>query len=591
MEKPNKIERIKTQQSASEFWEHIETFDWHHPSEADRFFLKSFGIYNIKTRPEAWMIRLRIDGGYLPTVHAKTLADLAKRHNLSLLLTARSQLELHGLSAETIYPVYQALHTEGIETRQTLTDNFRAIVTDPLDGLTPDSRIACHPIINSIRKNILGDAEWMGTIPRKFNTALIGRESPSFNPWGNDVLFALAEKEGAWGFNLYLGGKNSETAQNADVFCPTVHVSDCFMAIARLYRQHGLRGSRAKIRLYHLIETVGMEQIRLWLEETHPYPLQPAGTLRMQSSIENTDHFLPIERHGTYGEITPETLRHIARKAEQDNLTLRLTPHQELWLFDPKAVQQSPHTHQPLPIAQHATEVASPITNHQSLITKSPSTIDHQPSTNLPLYPLPSTHYPLAPRATTCAGSRYCGLSLWNITSDMKTLPIQRLTEHGISLGFSGCLKGCGRHYHSDIGLIGLRTNLYGETERAVRIFLGAVEAPDPAPARMIYYSVPERSLGGLFQAIIEDFERSGAETFEVFSQNVLNRYSVELLQAWYLVRQLFEIRDAIYQTFLSGDDEEKLWSALEMLPGFPSCDEHYEAIREMTHRLWDQII
>lgn len=579
MEKPNKIERIKAQQSAADFWKQIESFDWRHPCEADRFFLKSFGIYNIKIRPEAWMIRLRIDGGNLPTVHAKILADLAKRHNLSLLLTARSQIELHGLNAETVYPVYQTLHAEGIETRQTLTDNFRAIVTDPLDGLTHDSYIACRPIIDAIRKNILGDAEWMGTIPRKFNTALIGRETPSFNPWGNDVLFALAEKEGTWGFNLYLGGKNSETAQNTDVFCPPEHVSDCFMAIAYLYQQRGLRGSRAKIRLYHLIETVGMEQIRLWLEETYPHPLQPAGTLWMRSSTENTDHLLPIERYGAYGEITPETLRHVAQKTEKDNLTLRLTPHQQLWLFDPKNIHKN------------ATEVASPITNHQSLITKSPSTIDHQPSTNLPLYPLPSTHYPLvAQKATTCAGSRYCGLSLWEIKSDMETFPVQTLTKYGITIGFSGCLKGCGRHYHSDIGLIGLRTNLYGETERAVRIFLGAVQAPDPAPARMIYYSVPERSLDGLFQVITEDFERSGLETFEAFSRNVLNRYSVEMIQAWYLVRQLFETGDEMHRMFLSGDDEKKLWAVLEAIPGFPAHGERYEAIREMTHRLWDQM-
>ena len=584
MEKPNKIERIKTQRNASEFWEKIETFDWLHPNEADRFYLKSYGIYNIKIRPEAWLIRLRIDGGDLPIKHAHTLSGLAKRDNLSLLLTARSQLELHGLSAETVYPVYQALHTEGIDTRQTLTDNFRAIVTDPLDGLAPDSHIICRPIIATIREQFLGRPEWMGTIPRKFNTALIGRETPSFNPWSNDVLFALAEKASTWGFNLYLGGKNSETAQSADVFCLPEHVSDCFMAIARLYQQYGLRGSRAKTRLYHLIETVGMEQIRLWLEADLPHSLHPAGTLRMRSSTDNTDHLLPIERYGVYGEISPETLRHVARKAEQDNLTLRLTPHQQLWLFDPNKISPYTETH------KSGAQLRTLHPTEHSPITKSPSTIDHQPSTNLPLYPLPSTHYPLvAQKATTCAGSHYCGLSLWNIKSDMETMPLQPLIEHGISLGFSGCLKGCGRHYHSNIGLMGLRTNLYGETERAVRVFLGATQAPDPTPARMIYYSVPERSLGALFQVILEDFEQSGVETFERFSRHVLNSYSVEMIQAWYLVQQLFEVGETAHRIFLSGKNEEELWAVLKMLPDFPAYDEHYEAIRDMAHRLWDR--
>ena len=551
MEKLNKTERLKTEKSATEFWKRIDTFDWHRPGEADRFSLKSFGIYNIKIRPEAWMIRLRIDGGDLPAGHALVLADLAERYGLSLLLTARSQIELHGLSAETVYPVYQTLHAEGIDTRQTLTDNVRALVTDPLDGLTSDSRIVCRPIIDTIREQILGHPEWMGTIPRKFNTALIGRETPSFNPWGNDLLFALADKKGAWGFNLYLGGKNSVTAQSADMFCLPEQVADCFMALARLYRQHGLRGSRAKTRFYHLIESVGMEQIRQWLQQSLPCPLQPAGTLRMRSSTENTDHLLPIERYGVYGEITPETLHRTAQKAQKDNLTLRLTPHQELWLFDPKAVQQSPRTHQPV---------------HQY--------------TNTPIHG--------AQQRTLCAGSRYCGLSLWEIKSDMKIPPVQALMDLGITIGFSGCLKGCGRHYHSDIGLIGLRTNLYGETERAVRIFLGATQSPDPVPARMIYYSVPERNLGGLFQVITEDFERSGLKTFEAFSRDVLNRYSVEMIQAWYLVRQLFGAGEEVYRMFLSGDDEKKLWSVLKAIPGFPAHEERYEAIREMTHRLWD---
>ena len=568
MEKRNKIERIKAQQSASAFWAQIETFDWHHPDEADRFYLKSFGIYNIKIRPDAWMIRLRIDGGELPVGHVRALAELTGHYDLSLLVTARSQIELHGLSAETVYPVYRALQTEGIDTRQTLTDNFRAITTDPLDGFTRDSAITCRPIIETIRRHILGRPEWMGTLPRKFNTALVGRETPSFNPWGNDLLFALAEQEGRRGFNLYLGGKNSETAHDADLFCLPEQVPGCFMAVARLYRQHGLRSSRAKTRLYHLIETVGMAQIRRWLENTLSHPLRPAGTLQMRSSTENTDHLLPVERYGTYGEITPETLHRIARKAEKNNTILRLTPHQELWLFSPDAITSHtlyPADRQPPSTTRKATEVASPISNLQSLIS-------------LPAH-----------KTTTCAGSRYCGLSLWNIKHDVQTLPVRRLVERGISIGFSGCLKGCGRHYHSDIGLIGLRTNLYGETERAVRLFLGAVQTPDPAPARMIYYSVPERSLDRLFQTILDDVAHSGHETFEAFSRYVLNRYSVELIQAWYLVRQLFEIGEALYRLFVSGKDETTLWSALEALPDYPSCEARYEAIREMSHRLWDR--
>ena len=46
------------------------------------------------------------------------------------------------------------------------------------------------------------------------------------------------------------------------------------------------------------------------------------------------------------------------------------------------------------------------------------------------------------------------------------------MEKHGIKVGFSGCMKGCGRHKHADIGIVGLRSNKFGENDKAARIFL-----------------------------------------------------------------------------------------------------------------------
>ena len=121
-----------------------------------------------------------------------------------------------------------------------------------------------------------------------------------------------------------------------------------------------------------------------------------------------------------------------------------------------------------------------------------------------------------------------------------------------------------------------------------MRFFLGGTQAPNPTPGRMIYYSVPERKLRELLNVVMDDFERSGFETFEDFSGRVLHRYSEETLQAWYLVRQLYEMDESMWKIFVSGE-EERLWFSLPALPDFPAHDEHHEVIRELTHRLWDQ--
>ena len=553
MEKPNKIERLKAELPPWQYRERLERLDWQHPTEADRFYLKNFGIYNIKLRPEYWMLRLRFDGGRIDTERLAAVAAAAHRESARILLTARAQIELHGLKPSRIYPVWRELEAAGLCGDQTLTDNFRAVVTDPLSDCAPDAVIDTFPLIDAIRNRFLRRPEWIGTLPRKFNTALIGRTIPSFNPWGNDLLFALAEREGIPGFNLYLGGKNSETAKSAELFCPPESIPDLFDAVATAYRKHGPRGSRAKTRLFHLIEAIGMARMRELIETEYGHSLLPAGELKMRSSIENRDLRLPIQRHGRHGEIGAEDLKRIVDEAREHNLTLRLTPHQELWLFESEELKVK----------------REELNNRHS----QRSTLNAQ--------------FASAGSVTACAGSRYCPLSLWDIKEDLDLLPMKRLRDLGVSLGFSGCLKGCGRHYHSDLGLIGLRTNLYAETERAARVFLGALQAPQAAPGRMLYYSVPLRMLEELIHTILDDFEASALPAFEAFSRTVLSRYSVEFLQLWYLLRQLYDLDETWINLFLSVN-EEKLLQQMEQLENFPSHEEIYEITRELSHRLWD---
>ncbi len=553
----NKIERYKSELPPADF--SPEKIDWSNIDERIRFYLKNYGLYNSKLREQSWMIRLRFDGGLITPEALSIVAQIAKRERARALLTARAQIEIHDLSVKRVLPVWHELKAASLQSCQVLSDNFRAILLDPLDGIASDSKIACTEILNQIQKEIVGNPKYIGTIPRKFNSAVIGRELPSFNPWGNDLLLALAHNGAHWGFNLYLGGKNSHCAQDANIFCQPENAAMLFEAVARVYKREGLRGSRSKTRLFHLIEKVGMAQIRAWIEEEMRAPLEQAGVLRMQSSSQNLDHLLPIKRYGKHGEITLEELEEAAKDAQRQKLTLRLTPLQELWAFDSNEIRQS------------------------SSINRAKSIQDAQEKN--PLGSQPSTKS--IGMITACAGERYCPLSLWDIKDDISLLPIDRLKMLGISLGFSGCLKGCGRHYHSDIGLIGLRTNLYADTERAARVFIGALQSPKPAAARMLYYSVPLRKLQELLDVIIEDYERSDTKSFEEFSRNILARYSIETLQLWFIVRQLYSLSDKIIKSFYLGD-ESRLLKELDSLTDMPKSSDLYEKIKILSHRLWD---
>ncbi len=535
MEKLNKIERLKAACKPVDY--DIYSVNWGNPSEEERFYLKSYGIYNIKLRPEVYMLRLRIDGGRVDREMLKALAKYADTNGYRLIITARAQLEVHGIEAADMPKAYEEVRQMGWEMRQTLTDNFRAIVTDPYDGVAMDSEIGCLPIIDKIREQILGNREWMGTIPRKFNTVIIGRRTPVVNPWGNDLLFALAQKDGQYGFNIYLGGKNNQTAKSADIFVLPPQAYDLFFAVAKVFDRHGLRGSRSKNRLYFLIEYLGMDEVRALIGQEYGSVLEKAGELLMNRSHSSKYTKLTSGNRGEMiesdrGEIDISMLLRLLEEMSNKD-ELRLGADQNIHLVASRRFEEEGEN---------------------------------------------------VPTITACAGERYCPLSLWDIKRDTDMLPTERLRELGVSVGFSGCLKGCGRHLHSDIGLVGLRTNLYGETERALRVYIGALQGEDGQPARLLYFSVPRRSFGDLMNVILDEFESSGANTFEEFSRSVLSRFDDEWLQLWFLLK-IDGTADAHLGMYQSQDEAtEHLYKNGIVDPNSQMSD----IIRDISHKAWD---
>jgi len=133
--KLNKIERLKASESPYAFGERLYSVNLNDLNEDERFYLKNYGIYNIKMAPDRFMLRLRIAGGRISLAHLEALLDIVREENLEILLTARAQLELHGLTAKNVLSVWKSVTDAGMITLQTLTDNFRNIVSDPYDGV------------------------------------------------------------------------------------------------------------------------------------------------------------------------------------------------------------------------------------------------------------------------------------------------------------------------------------------------------------------------------------------------------------------------------------------------------------------------
>jgi ferredoxin-nitrite reductase len=319
-----------------------------------------------------------------------------------------------------------------------------------------------------------------------------------------------------------------------------------FEAIAKAYMKYGLRGSRAKTRLFYLIKEIGMVSFVEKVSEFYPEDLEKKGVLQMHKASFSEfktlkDKTFAYSYQSKFGKIDAAALSELVEHARKEHCEVRVGTDQNLYLLGLK-------------------------------------------ETKISFVPVLG-----ASHVTACAGSHYCALSLWDIKEETSYLPLEKIDAHNIEVGFSGCLKGCGKHYHSDIGLVGLRTNLYGKTQKAARVFLGGEYSKGEKVARLVFGVVPLVHLKSVFEVVIDEFEASGEKDFEDFSRKYLNPLSTSFLLLWFLSK--LYLAQQITLELLS---EEVLYQKLSTVKDFPKFneDENYQnSIKIMLHALWDEKI
>ena len=492
--KLNKRERYKAKLRPIDYYEQFESLDFENLGEGDRFYLQDFGIFTTDFLEDEFTLRIRVPGGRLEAAQLLAVSDVVTEHDLTLILTARGGIQLHGLDPDNIREVYDRINGLGLTTWQSFGDNVRNIVTDVFDGCGTTGEIEAWPLVEGMQAFVLKNPRYVGMLPRRVSVGITGNRANVVSFYANDLAFVLAEKDGVKGFNVFMGGKNTEVAQPADIFLQPDEVVDFFKAFVEAFYKHGSRGSRAYTRLFYLIEKIGMDGLKAHIAQEYGREFTPAGTLLQEEKYFET--YEPLSdgtwgyRYETdFGRADAEELAALARYAEENGAQVRLGIDQNIYLLGLKEKDAPP---------------ASP-----------------KPSATV----------------LACAGAGNCPYSFWSIKDECSLyLPLEKIHRYRISVGFSGCAKGCGRHRHTDIGLIGLKTNHFGDTEGGARIFVGAEHHSGRSVGWQLFSMVPFEHLHDVIDALVTLFEQSGFDTFEQFAAGGLNRFSPSFVSMWMLL-------------------------------------------------------
>ncbi|NPA13487.1 MAG: ferredoxin--nitrite reductase [Aquificae bacterium] len=513
--KLNKIELLKQEHSPKEAWERLEYYaekGFSSIPEYDlNYFLKCFGIFYRPATPERFMLRVRIPGGRLNYQQALKLGEVAQRFGNDYIdITTRMQVELRYLRIEDIPTVLKELESVGITTFQTGVDNFRNIVQDPLDGVAFDNVIPTWEILLQLQDIFLKKEEWICTLPRKFNISIGGSFANRCNLFGHDACFVLAEKDGVYGFNVYLGGKVGAVAKPADVFLLGGEIPSFFEALAKVFRRYGFRDSRNKNRLKYLIDAVGIDEVIKAVEFEADRQFEKGGITQVPIQGGDKPHRIQL-KDGSFAlhMVVPSGIFSGTAMVETALLSkefgsgeIRLTVEQNLYVLGvkdgdiPKALSQ--------PVFQK-------YKNKHSIFFS-----------NL----------------VACAGTEHCPFGVIPNKPDAVETA-QYLTEKfpqaegKIRMYWSACQKGCGIHGLGDIGFVGVKFRKNGQPVLGVDIHIGGTITKEGEEGKLLVRNVALDDVKGYVEELVREYLRlkKEKESFEEFYKRVLSKVSKEAVR------------------------------------------------------------
>ncbi len=497
------------------------------PDRENLFRFKWQGLFFLTPNKEAFMARLRIPGGELKSFQLREIARIARELTTGYIqITTRANLQIRLIEPRNAPEVLRRIQGVGLHTRGAGADNIRNLTCDPASGLDPAELVETLPLVRELGQMILNHREFYD-LPRKFNIAVHGGGAISSVEDTNDIgwravrVFARGSSAsppcsddhisngltpGVY-FRCALGGATGHKgfASDLDVLVRPEDLVKATSALIRVYLNNGNRTDRKKARLKHLLDTWSLDRYR---EETERLLGRPFLRLSKEASpIVDSAHPTPqphphvgvfaqkqagLNWIGVFVPVGQLTIRQLERLAELAELygsgDLRLTVWQSLVLPNiPDAYVET--------VKKALTRLG----------------FDWRQSN-------------LRSGFVACTGNSYCKFASTNTKAHalnlMDYLDRKLQLDTPVNIHLTGCPNSCAQHYIGDIGLLGTKVKVEGETLEGYHVFVGGGFGDRAAIGRQLFSSVSVRQIQTTIERMLTNFLkcRREKETFHSFA-------------------------------------------------------------------------
>ena len=213
------------------------------------------GVYGQRQSGEQ-MMRIKIPGGALTSEQLKTIADVTKNYSQGILhITTRQDIQLHYVKLTNVPEMLDKLASVGLTTREACGNSIRNVSASPYTGLLRDQVFDVSSAVEASTLFFLRNKDTQ-ELPRKFKIAF-SENSEDHGVTGMHDLGAIATiQDKKAGFKVVVGGGLGSQPFPAVVYSHFIPAHDLlphFLAIARMFNQHGDRIKRMKARIKFLV--------------------------------------------------------------------------------------------------------------------------------------------------------------------------------------------------------------------------------------------------------------------------------------------------------------------------------------------------
>jgi ferredoxin-nitrite reductase len=495
------------------------------PDKENIFRFKWQGLFYLTPHKEAFMCRLKIPGGVLKTFQLREVARVSQELTSGYVqITTRANLQLRLIEPKNAPELLRRIQSVGLSSKGAGADNIRNITANPTAGIDPHELIDTLPMCQELAQIILNDRS-LHDLPRKFNIAfdgggLIGTVEDTNDLGVKAVKFDVPQRHGDTEipaevyFRMKAGGATGHQvfARDLGVLIKPGEVVKVILAATRVYIANGNRGDRKKARLKHLLDKWTLEQYLAETEKALGYKLlrapQPLET--SNSKLETPPHshvgVFAQKQHGLnyvgvaipVGQFTAKQMIRLAEIADlYGSGEVRLTVWQNLIIPNiPDAYVET----------VKKAVVKAGFAWQQSNLRSG---------------------------LIACTGNSYCKFAASNTKAHALELAdyLEKRMEldQPINIHLTGCPNSCAQHYMGDIGLLGTKVKVSGETMEGYHVFVGGGFGDRQAVGRQVFSGVSVEQLKPTLEKMLASYlqHRSAGETFQQFTQ----RHDLNALQ------------------------------------------------------------